>query len=75
LTPAVDFEWDGSPVIAEVGGRRGYLTARERQRKERRRNELQWRGKVVYFFAFEDITEAPGLVVSTMASALLRRAA
>lgn len=66
----VDFAWPGTPVVVEVGGKRGYLTARERQRKEQRRNALQLRGKIVYFFSYEDVEEEPGLVVTTLARAL-----
>jgi hypothetical protein len=62
----VDFGWPDTPMLVEVGGKLGYLTARERQRKERRRNALQLQGKVVYFFSYEDITEDPGLVIATL---------
>lgn len=70
----VDFDWHPLPVIVEVGGKRGYLTARERQRQERRRNALQLLGKIVYFFTYEDVTEEPGLVLTTLAQALHRAA-
>src|SRR4029077_17047268 len=36
----VDFDFAPWPVVVEVGGQKGYLTTRERQRQERRRNEL-----------------------------------
>jgi hypothetical protein len=62
----VDFGWPETPFLVEVGGKLGYLTARERQRKERRRNALQLQGKVVYFFTYEDVTEEPGLVMATL---------
>jgi hypothetical protein len=52
----VDFDFDPSPVIVEVGGRRGYMRADDRQRQEHRRSELQLIGKIVYFFSTEDIT-------------------
>jgi very-short-patch-repair endonuclease len=58
----VDFDWAPSPVIVEVGGRRGYLSVRERQRQERRRNALQAEGKVVWFFTTEDVVEDPAYV-------------
>ena len=66
----VDFDFEPSPVIAEVGGRRGYMSADERRRQEHRRNELQLVGKVVYFFTTEDVAESPGYVTSTMRAAL-----
>ena len=37
----VDFDFEPWPVIGEVGGRRGYMSADERRRQEHRRNELQ----------------------------------
>ena len=60
----VDFDFEPIPVIVEVGGRRGYMSASERQRQERRRNQLQLLGKVVYFFCTEDVVESPGYVVT-----------
>ena len=66
----VDFDFEPLPVIVEVGGRRGYMSARERQRQERRRNRLQLLGKVVYFFCTEDVVESPGYVVGTVRAAL-----
>jgi very-short-patch-repair endonuclease len=66
----VDFDFAPWPVIVEVGGQKGYLTTRERQRQERRRNELHLRGKTVYFFSYEDVTEEPAYVAGTVRSAL-----
>jgi len=66
----VDFDFAPWPVVVEVGGQKGYLTTRERQRQERRRNELHLLGKVVYFFSYEDLTEESGYVVATVRSAL-----
>ncbi len=71
----VDFDFEPRPVLVEVGGRRGYLSADERRRQEHRRNELQLLGKVVYFFTTEDVTDAASYVVSTLRSALLQTAA
>ena len=71
----VDFDFEPWPVLVEVGGRRGYLSADERRRQEHRRNELQLLGKVVYFFTTEDVTDAASYVVSTLRSALLQTAA
>lgn len=70
----VDFDFEPTPVIVEVGGRRGYMSAGERQRQERRRNQLQLLGKVVYFFCTEDVMTAPGYVVSTLRAALTEAA-
>ena len=66
----VDFDFAPWPVIVEVGGQKGYLTTRERQRQERRRNELHLQGKTVYFFSYEDVTEEPAYVADTVRSAL-----
>ena len=71
----VDFDFEPRPVVVEVGGRRGYLSAEERRRQEHRRNELQLLGKVVYFFTTEDVTEDAAYVVATVRRALLQAAA
>ena len=52
-------------MVAEVGGRRGYLSADDRRRQEHRRNELQLIGKIVYFFTTEDVVETPAYVIAT----------
>jgi len=70
----VDFDFAPRDVIAEVGGRRGYMSADERRRQERRRNQLQLMGKVVYFFTTDDVVDAAGYVASTIAAALRRAA-
>ncbi|HET9666695.1 MAG TPA: hypothetical protein VFP09_08065, partial [Desertimonas sp.] len=66
----VDFDFAPLPVIVEVGGKRGYLSAAERQRQERRRNQLQLVGKVIYFFTTEDVAGDPDYVVRTLHGAL-----
>jgi hypothetical protein len=66
----VDFDFDPVPLIIEVGGRKGYLSFDERRRQERRRNELQLLGKVVYFFTTEDVVEDGGYVLGTVRDAL-----
>lgn len=66
----VDFDFDPLPVIVEVGGRKGYMSAAERRDKEQRRNRLQLRGKVVYFFCREDVVETPDAVVRILTAAL-----
>ena len=50
------------------------MSASERQRQERRRNQLQLLGKVVYFFCTEDVVESPGYVVTTVRAALAEAA-
>lgn len=66
----VDFDFDPLPVIVEVGGRKGYLSAADRRDKERRRNRLQLQGKTVYFFTRDDIVATPGTVIATLRAAL-----
>jgi hypothetical protein len=66
----VDFDFEPLPIVVEVGGKRGYMSSSECQRKERRRNELQLLGKVIYFFTTEDVVEDPGYVMRTLTEAL-----
>lgn len=66
----VDFDFAPLPVIVEVGGRKGYVSAVDRRNKERRRNELQLLGKTVYFFTRDDIVDMPDYVVATLSRAL-----
>lgn len=66
----VDFDFDPHPVIIEVGGRKGYETRDDLLRKERRRRSLQLLGKVVYFFASEEVAGDPGMVLATLRQAL-----
>lgn len=66
----VDFDFSPLPIVVEVGGRRGYLSAAERQRQERRRNQLQLLGRTVYFFTTEDVRDDKAYVRTTMAQAL-----
>jgi len=68
----VDFELAGLPIVVEVGGRRGYLSAGERQRQERRRNQLQLLGKTVYFFTRHDVFDRPADVIATLHAAVER---
>jgi hypothetical protein len=70
----VDFDLAPSDVSAEVGGRRGYMSADERRRQERRRDQLQLMGKVVYFFTTDYVVDAAGYVASTIAAALRKAA-
>jgi hypothetical protein len=66
----VDFDFAPLPFVAELAGQRGYLTRRERQRQERRRNALQLAGKAAYFFTYEDVVEEPVVVLDTLRSAV-----
>jgi very-short-patch-repair endonuclease len=66
----VDFDFEPRPAIVEVGGRKGYLTRRERQRQERRRSALQAEGKVIWFFTYEDVVDDPDYVVRTLRTAV-----
>lgn len=66
----VDFEFAGLPIVVEVGGSRGYLSGAERQRQERRRNELQLRGKTVFFFTRHDVFDRPDYVIATLRTAV-----
>ena len=65
----VDFDFSPLPIVVEVGGKRGYLSAVERQRQERRRNELQLLGKIIYFFTTEDVVSDPRYVIRTLSEA------
>lgn len=66
----VDFDFAPLPVIVEVGGRKGYVSAADRRNKERRRNKVQLIGKTVYFFTRDDIVDTPDYVVATLERAL-----
>lgn len=66
----VDFDFSPLPILVEVGGRRGYLSLAERQRQERRRNQLQLLGRTVYFFTTEDVRDDKAYVRRTLALAL-----
>lgn len=66
----VDFDFDPAPVVVEVGGKRGYLSAQDRRRQEHRRNELQLLGKTVYFFTSEDVTDDAAYVLRTVRDGL-----
>jgi len=61
----VDFDFEPAPIVAEVGGKRGYMSAVDRRCQEHRRNELQLLGRTVYFFTTEDVSEDVPYVLST----------
>ena len=62
----VDFDFSPLPVVVEVGGQRGYMSATERRRQEHRHNQLQLLGQVIYFFTTEDVSGDPAYVVATL---------
>lgn len=66
----VDFDFAPLPLLVEVAGSRGYLSRDERRRQERRRNDLQLLGKVVYFFTYADVVHEPRYVVATIGAAI-----
>lgn len=68
----VDFEFEHVPVVIEVAGRQGYLSARDRQRKERRRNAVQLAGRTAYYFTRHDVVNDPEYVLATVTAALER---
>lgn len=70
----VDVDFEPAPVIVEIGGRRGYMSADERRRQEHRRNDVQLLGKVIYFFTTEDVVEDPGYVLAVLREALANAA-
>ena len=45
------------------------MSGEERRRQERRRNQLQLIGRMVYFFTTEDVTASSGYVVRTLRAA------
>lgn len=68
----VDFEFPAAAVVVEVAGRRGYLSRRDREQKERRRTALQLAGITVYQFTTRDIRDDPDYVITTLRTALIR---
>lgn len=45
------------------------MSATERRQQERRRNELQLLGKIIYFFCTEDVVSDPDYVTRTLTEA------
>ena len=62
----VDFEWTDHRVIAEVNGRRGHASDRERTKDARRRNELQGQGFVVLEFTTTMVIDSPAGTVANL---------
>lgn len=66
----VDFDFAPLPIVVEVGGQRGYMSAAERRRQERRRNAMQLLGTTIYVFTCEDVKHDPAYVLDTLHAAL-----
>jgi very-short-patch-repair endonuclease len=66
----LDFHFDGTPVVAEVSGRKGHSSDVDRRRDARRRNELDAAGHVVREFVTADVIDDPTYVVATIRAAL-----
>jgi very-short-patch-repair endonuclease len=62
----VDFLFDHVGVVVEVSGQKGHASPSERARDAQRRNELQDLGLRVFEYTWEDVTETPGMVRSTL---------
>jgi len=69
----VDFQFPGTRVIAEVSGRRGHTSDRDRQRDARRRNSLQGDGWIVLEFTTADVLDDQAYVVATLSEELAPR--
>lgn len=65
----VDFEFGGG-LVAEVSGRLGHTSDRDRQREVRRRNALQAQGVRFVEFTTADVIEDPDYVVATVSGRL-----
>ena len=57
-------------LLVEVQPPRQPRQCAEDDTKERRRNELQRQGRVIYFFTTEDVRDDPAYVVRTLPEAL-----
>jgi hypothetical protein len=67
----VDFEWTPARVVAEVSGRFGHTSDRDRERTARRLNHLQIReGLVVIEFTTTMVLGDPDYVVDTVRTAI-----
>lgn len=62
----VDFYFRDLDVVVEVTGKLGHSSPAERARDAQRRNELQELGQQVVEFTWEDVTERPGYVATTL---------
>ena len=68
----VDFEFSNG-LVAEVSGRLGHTSDRDRQREVRRRNALQAAGRPFVEFTTADVIEDPSYVIATLAARLGQR--
>jgi hypothetical protein len=67
----VDFCWAEQRIIIEVNGYRWHSTKEQLIRDDRRRNELQLLGFVVYPFWYDDIANEPWRVLTVLRRLLL----
>jgi very-short-patch-repair endonuclease len=66
----VDFLFDAARVVVEVSGQKGHASPAERARDAHRRNELQDLGLRVFEYTWNDVTERPGWVRTTLRARL-----
>ena len=69
----VDFLFDAARVVVEVSGQKGHASPAERARDAHRRNELQDLGLRVFEYTWNDVTERPGWVRTTLRARLTPR--
>ena len=62
----VDFAWPDRNVVVEVNGYRWHSTKEHLLRDDRRRNQLQLAGHVVYPFWYDDVVNEPLNVLSVL---------
>lgn len=65
----VDFEFPNG-LVAEVSGRLGHTSDRDRQREVRRRNALSAQGRNYVEFTTADVVEDPAYVVASLRAAI-----
>ncbi|CAN5759739.1 hypothetical protein BH24ACT5_BH24ACT5_11850 [soil metagenome] len=66
----VDFLFEPHGLVIEVSGRLGHSSSRERQADAQRRNELTDLGFTVFEYTWQDVTERPDHVASSMRARL-----
>jgi hypothetical protein len=71
----VDLVWDGPRLVTELAGQRTHATRRRRQADAERAANLALAGYRVLEFTYEDVTERPEYVVTTIAAHLKQLAA
>jgi len=66
----VDFLFDSAAAVVEVSGQKGHASPGERARDAQRRNELQDLGFRVFEYTWNDVTQRPGWVRTTLRARL-----